>query len=426
MQSTEQEKEDIPNNIKNLEERVKHIEESLKLLGEHDKKLGKIDDILKKPENILSELNAESKRIKSELDVIKKDTEEAQAQLLPLQKYNTQLEEIATSCKGKIETIQNTETNVSTLCTKIAELDKNAQEKATAVQANAESIESSKVDIESILKNMKEINTTSKKESDEINARYEDSSKKYNEIISAYEEIFGSEGLSVESEGSPTVTVGLLGNLKSSFDDLSKEIKKTKEETKEAQENLLTWMSTKTSELEAMLPDAMAAGLSHAFFQKKEEEIKAYKFSARTFIGALIGLCVVSLPVVGLSWYFINTGKSIFEVIELLPRIVLGILPLYIPVFWLASSANKKRNLSKRLIEEYAHREVLAKTFVGLSRHISEHKDESEKDKLWQALLSNIITASAENPGKLITGFNDADHPVLDVIKAYTLKNKEG
>lgn len=91
-------------------------------------------------------------------------------------------------------------------------------------------------------------------------------------------------------------------------------------------------------------------------------------------------------------------------------------MPIYLPLFWLAYTSNKKTNLSKRLVEEYSHKEVLSKTVEGLSRQIDEIDNEDISSELRIKLIYNILSASSENPGKLITDYNKADHPIIDAM----------
>lgn len=121
---------------------------------------------------------------------------------------------------------------------------------------------------------------------------------------------------------------------------------------------------------------------------------------------------------------FLVGGKSLAETIYEMPRAVLSILPLYIPVLWLAYSFNRKMNLSKRLIEEYTHKEVLSKTFEGLSTQIQNIKDSDVSADLKARLLYNILEVSSENPGKLISNYDKSDHPLMDALdKSVKLHN---
>ena len=81
-------------------------------------------------------------------------------------------------------------------------------------------------------------------------------------------------------------------------------------------------------------------------------------------------------------------------------------------------------NLSKRLIEEYTHKEVLSKTFEGLARQIQNIEDSAISADLKTRLLYNILEVSSENPGKLISDYNKSDHPLMDALdKSVKLSN---
>src|SRR5690606_6014691 len=99
------------------------------------------------------------------------------------------------------------------------------------------------------------------------------------------------------------------------------------------------------------------------------------------------------------------------------PRMVLAIIPMYIPILWFTYSANKKLNLSKRLIEEYAHKEVLSKTYEGLSKQINNLDNDEQTSELKYRLLSNFLQVTSENPGKLISNYESSDHPVMEALE---------
>ena len=62
-------------------------------------------------------------------------------------------------------------------------------------------------------------------------------------------------------------------------------------------------------------------------------------------------MILVSLIPFFFSYKFIIDAVDIDTVINRAPRLVLAILPLYIPVLWLSISSSKKMNLSKRLLK---------------------------------------------------------------------------
>lgn len=172
-----------------------------------------------------------------------------------------------------------------------------------------------------------------------------------------------------------------------------------------------------TEEIEQLLPNALTAGLSAAFSKKKEDEISSSEKLLKRFTIGIYLLIGVSLIPVALSVYFLLQGISLEDVIQRLPRLVLAIIPMYIPILWFTYSANKKLNLSKRLIEEYAHKEVLSKTYEGLTKQITNIQDKEQSEELKFRLLSNFLQVSSENPGKLISNYEASDHPVMEALE---------
>lgn len=172
-------------------------------------------------------------------------------------------------------------------------------------------------------------------------------------------------------------------------------------------------------QLKALLPGAMAAGLSAAYEAKKNDEEIALKGYESGFKWAIGGMVLVSLIPLAIDVYLLNwKGSDLIQVIQDTPNIIISILPLYFPVLWLAYSTNKKFNLSKRLIEEYTHKAVLGKTFSGLSNQIETLPHESTvKDELRTRLLFNVLQVSSENPGKLITNYQKSDHPLMEALE---------
>jgi len=178
------------------------------------------------------------------------------------------------------------------------------------------------------------------------------------------------------------------------------------------------------SQIEILLPNALTAGLSAAYSEKKRAEETESTNLARTFRYGIGGLIAISLIPFTISIVSIFKEVDIETVILRIPRLVLAILPLYVPVLWVAYSANRKMNLAKRLIEEYSHKEVLSKTFEGLSGQINNISDKDISSDLRIKLLYNILEVNSENPGKLISDYNKSDHPLMDALdKSIKLSN---
>ncbi len=223
-------------------------------------------------------------------------------------------------------------------------------------------------------------------------------------------------GLSEQAKNLTESIEALASSISSKHDKVLEE-RNTKFE--ELLSNSVARYESVNGQLNGLLPGAMAAGLSAAYESKKDEESAALVKFEKSFSKAILMLvCISAIPLTVDIYLLAIVGKSLIKVIHDTPKLIAAILPIYFPVLWLAYSTNKKLNLSKRLIEEYTHKSVLGKTFSGLSNQIETLPHQSAvKEELRTRLLFNVLQVSAENPGKLITDYNKADHPIMEALE---------
>lgn len=247
------------------------------------------------------------------------------------------------------------------------------------------------------------------------------------EIDDLHREIFGYEQNNYETDTIETIE-GLKDELDNTYNELSISLEQSKKELnliKQSYENNFIDFETShkakhnriVSEIEGLLPRALTAGLSSAFSNKKEDEIKSSEELQKNFNIGIGLLSFISLIPVAVSITFLYQGVDIQDVIQRLPRLVLSIAPIYVPALWFTFSASKKLNLSKRLIEEYTHKEVLSRTYEGLSNQIDKIPDKIQSEELRVKLLSNFLQISSENPGKLISNYDSSDHPIMEALE---------
>lgn len=400
---------------------------SLEYLEEERKKLWKEveilkEDVAKKTSDYERDAKESSKRTSEYRNRANKTEEEAKNKL---NEINDLVEEIK---KGKTNSKRNNteiETNLSKSKKNLDELVKrkdkmgNLIERLEMVSENHPKIEE---EIESLEDNLSKIKELYLK----IKTLHTNSVSKRGEINTIYNEIIGYTEVDEET-GEETEIKGLKENLENTYNDLKKgfgnliddlaEIKNTTETN--FNDKVTTWAlkyDTVLTQIEKLLPKALTTGLSYAYSEKKESEVKESGKLAKKFKDATLGLIGVSLIPFAVGIVSLFNNKTLEEVILDMPRLVLAIFPLYIPVLWLAYSANKKHNLSKRLIEEYTHKEVLSKTFEGLSTQIEKLEEGDVSKELKTKLLYNLLTISSENPGKLISDYNKSDHPLMDTL----------
>lgn len=250
--------------------------------------------------------------------------------------------------------------------------------------------------------------------------------KKKKEIDEFHQEVFGYIGK--DEEGDEIEIPGIKSYLEDTYNDLEKRMEGSEKEIKQLSESYRSNYTNFekfhkdnyhkiTSEIQSLLPNALTAGLSAAFSKKKEDEEKSSIELQDRFRKGIYMLILVSMIPLGVSISFLAQGEKLDEVIYKIPRLVLAIIPMYIPVLWFTYSSNKKLNLSKRLIEEYAHKEVLSKTYEGLSKQISSLENDEQTSELKFRLLSSFLQVTSENPGKLISNYEASDHPIMEALE---------
>ena len=268
--------------------------------------------------------------------------------------------------------------------------------------------------------------TTGNEEAVKINQILKNSINRKKEIDELYFDIMGSIDIDDET-GEETKIEGLKDKLETSYKSIEESIKglttilgtikrQSEDDYLEIEENWQGNFTKLEKEIQGLLPNALTAGLSSAYSDKKKKEETDMILLESDFKRSIWGLVAVSLIPFAVGITMLLKGDSLHDTILSLPRILLAILPIYIPVLWLAYSANKKMKLSKRLIEEYTHKEVISRTFEGLSKQISGISDHSISSELKIKLLYNLLDVSAENPGKLISDYDKSDHPIIDAI----------
>jgi len=366
--------------------------------------------ILENIKTVQSEINEKLETIKSIKEEISKNKEQSQSTTSEIIEKSNELIE-------KISTIQDVLENHPELSEDVSELDtllNKVEEDASKGNTIYKGIVSKKTEIDEL----------------------------YREIIGYTDE--DEDGEQVEIEGIKDKLENTYNqlNIKSKeldnkLDDLNEKsdekvnlfIENNKERIDEVINSSKSEYDNINDRIKSLLPDALTAGLSSAFINKKDEEVKLYEEYKGKFSKGIRNLTIVAILPIAISVYSLLTGVELSEVISRAPKIILSFMPIYIPLIWITISANKKVNLSKRLIEEYSHKQVLSMTIEGLSNQIDNIEDDTISEELRIKLLNNFLFVSSENPGKLISNYHKSDNPFLnflekDKISGLTKKRK--
>ena len=170
------------------------------------------------------------------------------------------------------------------------------------------------------------------------------------------------------------------------------------------------------NQIEGLLPGATSAGLGSAFKEQREryaDPIKRFGLIFYTAIGLLF--------LVGLSTFvtYDSVNKLDFGLPQSLSALIASSVSrsiVAIPLVWLAYFATKRRNENKRLEEEYAHKETIARAYFNFRQQIEVLGHENAGAQAAQ-LLEAAIMAVSYNASKSLDKDHDDKLPDVDQIR---------
>lgn len=254
---------------------------------------------------------------------------------------------------------------------------------------------------------------------DNIGTLHAQAEKDKSSIRKLYQSLFGY--VTTDQATGETKTVkGLKAELDETYEALKMNMAELEKSTQQKYDkNIENWESQYGAikdRVESLLPGAMSAGLAEAYKNKREAEEDLYRRGYRNFLIIIASLAVVAVIPAGVVVWLMLTGTGITEAIGEAPRLTLALSPVYAALIWLGLFQNKSLKTSKKLIEEYSHKEATAKTFAGLVKQIDAVEDKGTSEALRAKLLEQTLDAAAKNPSDCITNHEKSDNPMLSLL----------
>jgi uncharacterized protein YoxC len=159
---------------------------------------------------------------------------------------------------------------------------------------------------------------------------------------------------------------------------------------------------TLSTKIEGLLPGATSAGLAQSYFEQK----KSYKTPN------IIWSAVFTLTMIGMVYYAIKTVNDSADIGNAFMNI-LSRAPFFIPTIWLALFASKQQSQNRRLEQEYAYKESLAKSYDGYKREIEKLPDSEEKNEIMEKLIRSMVDAAGFNPSSTLEKVSHNDKPPI-------------
>lgn len=162
--------------------------------------------------------------------------------------------------------------------------------------------------------------------------------------------------------------------------------------------------------IESLLPGAASTGLAKAYYDQKISYKWPVRIWAIVFVLALVGVFVTGL----LSYE--NGIKLSFEElldVEQATSKLIARIPFFFALIWLAAFSSKQYRQNKRLEQEYAHKEVLAKSYQGYKRELESQGKTAADKEIIGALHKVLVATIAKNPSEIMDDGRKEDTPSI-------------
>lgn len=239
----------------------------------------------------------------------------------------------------------------------------------------------------------------------QIKEQHSEFNTKLDEFKNYYVQIFGSY-----NDETKTREGGLRQEIENKIQELD-EFKKTQEQElatiKEQHDN--TYKAIR-KEVESHRDILAAAGLAEAYSEEREKYPKLVKYWNRVFLFSLLYLPLIYAAIMLLS---LEKNPNEFFSINNAISSLLRSIPLTLPYIWFAIYANKRRNEYHRLEQEYAHKAILAKSYLSYKKQIENLQ--TDDPELLKKLMGSTIDSISYNPSQTLDK-KHGDSTLLDEI----------
>ncbi len=153
---------------------------------------------------------------------------------------------------------------------------------------------------------------------------------------------------------------------------------------------------TQLDAITGLLPGATAAGLAHAFDDRRKTFLKPGSRWQWLFVGSVI--LIVLLALSGL-WHVYLSGVSLTW--DELVRVWLARLPIAGALVWLALHASREAALAKRLEEDYGYKAAIAASFQGFQKQMADISSTAPEGSPLSKLCGDTLATIAMPPGRI-------------------------
>ena len=152
----------------------------------------------------------------------------------------------------------------------------------------------------------------------------------------------------------------------------------------------------KLETITGLLPGATAAGLAHAFDDRRKTFLNPATRWQWLFVGSLTSLVFLALS--GL-WNVYHAGSPLGW--DELARLWLARAPIAGALVWLALHASRESALAKRLEEDYGYKAAIAASFLGFQKQMADIGASAAEGSPLSKLCADTLSTIASPPGRI-------------------------
>ncbi|WP_304308727.1 hypothetical protein [Pseudacidovorax intermedius] len=145
-----------------------------------------------------------------------------------------------------------------------------------------------------------------------------------------------------------------------------------------------------------LLPGATAAGLAHAFDDRRKTFLSPANRWQWLFVGSVA--CLVLLALTGL--YNVYRNNTLLGWDDL-ARLWIARLPIAGALVWLALHSSREAALAKRLEEDYGYKAAIAASFLGFQKQMAEIGSNAPMESPLSKLCQDTLATIGSPPGRI-------------------------
>lgn len=176
----------------------------------------------------------------------------------------------------------------------------------------------------------------------------------------------------------------------------------------------------------SILERATVGVLSAEFEAKRDEQEVIYRKMKSLFYSTLMMFGILGLFMVVINNFDVKVLQNVNQpdpiiYLKNLPHIAMFFTPIYLPMIWFVCHVNKLMNQSRRLMEEYAHKVVVSKSYMGLAKQTEDLLNngvDSARD-VNAKLLQQTIAVLCRNPNGVLDRVR-TETPLAEAVDLFT------